>query len=50
MRLTVHPFLMFDGKAEEAMNLYVSVFPSAQILDIARYGQGSPTATGSHGN
>jgi predicted 3-demethylubiquinone-9 3-methyltransferase (glyoxalase superfamily) len=29
---------MFDGKAEEAMNYYVSVFDRAEILSIHRYG------------
>lgn len=27
-------FLMFDGKAEEAMNYYVSVFDQAEIVSI----------------
>jgi predicted 3-demethylubiquinone-9 3-methyltransferase (glyoxalase superfamily) len=31
-------FLMFDGKAEEAMNYYVSVFEQAEIVSIHRYG------------
>lgn len=31
-------FLMFDGKAEEAMHYYVSVFDRAEILSIHRYG------------
>ena len=31
-------FLMFDGKAEEAMNYYVSVFDQAEIVSIQRYG------------
>jgi predicted 3-demethylubiquinone-9 3-methyltransferase (glyoxalase superfamily) len=30
-------FLMFDGKAEEAMNYYVSVFDQAEIVSIHRY-------------
>jgi predicted 3-demethylubiquinone-9 3-methyltransferase (glyoxalase superfamily) len=29
---------MFSGKAEEAMNYYVSVFEQAEILSIQRYG------------
>ncbi|RDW16200.1 VOC family protein [Oceanobacillus chungangensis] len=33
----VHPFLMFEGKAEEAMNLYTSVFDDAKIITIRRY-------------
>jgi len=31
-------FLMFDGQAEEAMDLYVSLFDDAEILSITRYG------------
>ena len=31
-------FLMFDGKAEEAMNFYTSLFEQSEILSIARYG------------
>jgi predicted 3-demethylubiquinone-9 3-methyltransferase (glyoxalase superfamily) len=31
-------FLMFEGKAEEAMNFYTSVFDDAQITSISRYG------------
>lgn len=31
-------FLMFDGKAEEAMNYYVSVFDRAEIVSVYRYG------------
>lgn len=30
-------FLMFEGKAEEAMHYYVSVFDRAEILSIHRY-------------
>jgi predicted 3-demethylubiquinone-9 3-methyltransferase (glyoxalase superfamily) len=29
--------LMFDGKAEEAMNFYTSLFSHSQITDILRY-------------
>ena len=30
--------LMFDGNAEEAMNLYASLFKQSEILSITRYG------------
>jgi predicted 3-demethylubiquinone-9 3-methyltransferase (glyoxalase superfamily) len=36
MSATVRPFLMFEGRAEEAMNFYVSLFPDGKIADIAR--------------
>jgi len=45
--VTVHPFLMFEGKAEEAMNFYFSLFPAAKILDIKRYGPNQPGPEGS---
>ena len=45
--LNIRPFLMFEGKAEEAMNFYLSLFSQAKILDIQRYGANSPGAEGS---
>ena len=39
-------FLMFDGQAEEAMDLYVSLFDDAEILSITRYGPDGPGAEG----
>ena len=36
----VTPFLMFEGRAEEAMNFYVSLFADSEIRDISRYGSG----------
>jgi predicted 3-demethylubiquinone-9 3-methyltransferase (glyoxalase superfamily) len=47
MSTTVRPFLMFEGKAEEAMNFYVSLFAGSKINDIVRYGPGGPGAAGS---
>ncbi len=44
---SVTPFLMFEGNAEAAMTLYVSVFPGAAILEIVRFGAGEPGAEGS---
>jgi predicted 3-demethylubiquinone-9 3-methyltransferase (glyoxalase superfamily) len=38
MARAVTPFLMFDGDAERAMELYVSLFDDAEILQIERYG------------
>jgi predicted 3-demethylubiquinone-9 3-methyltransferase (glyoxalase superfamily) len=45
--LTVEPFLMFEGKAEEAMNFYVALFPGASVLDVKRYGANQRGAEGS---
>ncbi|MBA2677366.1 MAG: VOC family protein [Ktedonobacteraceae bacterium] len=33
----IKTFLMFEGKAEEAMNYYLSVFDRSEILTINRY-------------
>src|SRR5215469_17127667 len=43
----VRPFLMFEGQAEEAMNLYVSLFPNARVLEIVRCGPNQPGPEGS---
>lgn len=43
----VTTFLMFEGRAEEAMNFYTSLFPDSAILDISRYGAEGPGAEGS---
>ncbi|MEJ2711384.1 MAG: VOC family protein [Anaerolineales bacterium] len=40
-------FLMFAGRAEEAMNFYISLFEGSQILDITRYGADQAGAEGS---
>jgi predicted 3-demethylubiquinone-9 3-methyltransferase (glyoxalase superfamily) len=39
--------LMFDGVAEEAMTFYTSVFKSAAIQHVERYGPGEPGKEGS---
>jgi predicted 3-demethylubiquinone-9 3-methyltransferase (glyoxalase superfamily) len=35
------PFLWFDGKAEEAMKLYTSLFPNSFIKQSKKWGEGS---------
>jgi predicted 3-demethylubiquinone-9 3-methyltransferase (glyoxalase superfamily) len=42
----VTPFLWFDGKAEEAMNLYVSLFKDARIVELHRAGDNGPVMSG----
>jgi len=42
----VTPFLWFDGKAEEAMNLYVSLFKNARIVELHRAGDSGPVMSG----
>jgi len=39
--------LWFDGRAEEAANFYVSIFPNSKILKTARYPEGAPGPAGS---
>ncbi|MEP6835854.1 MAG: VOC family protein [Gemmatimonas sp.] len=43
----ITPFLWFDGNAEDAMNLYVSVFKDAKIGSVSRYGAAGPGPAGS---
>jgi predicted 3-demethylubiquinone-9 3-methyltransferase (glyoxalase superfamily) len=38
----ITPFLWFDGKAEEAMNFYVSIFKNSKVGRVTRYGEGGP--------
>jgi predicted 3-demethylubiquinone-9 3-methyltransferase (glyoxalase superfamily) len=42
----ITPFLWFDGKAEEAMNFYTSIFKNSKVLNIMRYGEAGPGAKG----
>jgi predicted 3-demethylubiquinone-9 3-methyltransferase (glyoxalase superfamily) len=42
----ITPFLWFDGKAEEAMNFYTSIFKNSKIGDIRRYGEAGPGPKG----
>nr|WP_116191734.1 VOC family protein [Paenibacillus taihuensis] len=40
-------FLMFEGKAEEAMNYYLSVFDQSEIVSMRKYGAGELGPEGS---
>ena len=46
MAASVTTFLMFEGKAEEAMTFYTSLFKDAEVLAIERYGAGEPGREG----
>jgi predicted 3-demethylubiquinone-9 3-methyltransferase (glyoxalase superfamily) len=46
MMQKITPFLWFDGKAEEAMKLYTSVFKNSKITKIDYWGKGSPFPEG----
>ena len=43
----ITPCLWFDGRAEEAVKFYTSIFRSSKIGDIARYGEVGPGEKGS---
>ncbi|MGC9469791.1 MAG: VOC family protein [Anaerolineae bacterium] len=47
MTKNVTPFLMFEGDAEAAMNLYVSAFSDATIQHLERFGPDESGAEGS---
>ncbi|MFG2294409.1 VOC family protein [Streptomyces sp. NPDC048603] len=40
-------FLMFEGRAEEAMTFYTSLFDDGQVIDVTRHGPDGPGADGS---
>jgi len=42
----ITPFLWFDNNAEGALNLYLSTFKNAKVLDESRYGPGAPMPEG----
>jgi predicted 3-demethylubiquinone-9 3-methyltransferase (glyoxalase superfamily) len=43
---TVTPFLMFEGRAEEAMDRYVAAIPGSHVLLLERHGANGPGAEG----
>ena len=43
----ITPFLWYDNNAEEAVNLYLSVFKNSKITKVARYGDAGPGPKGS---
>jgi predicted 3-demethylubiquinone-9 3-methyltransferase (glyoxalase superfamily) len=43
----ITPCLWFDGKAEEAMNFYMSIFKAGKIVNIMRFGEAGPGPAGS---
>jgi predicted 3-demethylubiquinone-9 3-methyltransferase (glyoxalase superfamily) len=40
--MKARPFLMFEGRAEQAMTFYVSLFPDIQLLNLERFGPDGP--------
>ena len=47
MQKKITTFLTYDGQAEEAMNLYTSVFPNSKVTSTRRYGEAGPGEAGS---
>jgi len=43
---TITPFLWFDGRLEEAVSFYASVFPGVRVLESQLYGEGMPGPAG----
>ena len=46
-RMHIYPFLMFEGKAGEALEFYLQLFPSARIDHMEVYGADGPGPEGS---
>lgn len=42
----ITPFLWFDGKAEEAMRFYTSIFEDSKVGSVTRYGEAGPGPKG----
>jgi predicted 3-demethylubiquinone-9 3-methyltransferase (glyoxalase superfamily) len=42
----ISPFLWFDNQAEEAVELYTSVFPRSKVTQVQRHGAGGPGPEG----
>jgi predicted 3-demethylubiquinone-9 3-methyltransferase (glyoxalase superfamily) len=43
---TITTYLWFDGNAEEAVELYTSIFPRSKVTKVARWGEGGPGPAG----
>ena len=43
---SIKTFLWFDNQAEEAVNLYMSLFENSKIISMARYGEAGPGPAG----
>lgn len=44
MTKSVTPFLMFEGKAQEAMDFYVELFPNSRVLEVQKFGDANSSA------
>lgn len=46
MSVTVRPFLMFEGRASEAIELWTSLIPGSSVGKVTRYGPEGPGKEG----
>lgn len=46
MKTKISPFLMFTGRAEEALNFYISLFEDSHVISMRKYGPGEAGAEG----
>jgi predicted 3-demethylubiquinone-9 3-methyltransferase (glyoxalase superfamily) len=46
MGMTLSPFLMFEGQAGEALELYAQAFEDVEATDVRRYGEDGAGAAG----
>ncbi|WMT90728.1 VOC family protein [Pelagibacterium sp. H642] len=46
MAKSVTPFLMFEGKAQEALDLYMRVLPDSEVVSMQKYGPEGPGPEG----
>ena len=46
MKQKITTFLTFDGDAEEAVDLYTSVFPNSRVREVTHYGEAGPRDAG----
>src|SRR5262249_58121442 len=47
MTQKISPCLWFDGKAEEAMKFYLSIFKQGKVTNVMHYGEAGPGPKGS---
>jgi len=43
---TIRPFLWFNDQAEDALDLYTTVFGDSVVIEVSRYPEGSPGPAG----
>lgn len=46
MARSITPFLMFEGRGNEALDFYMSLFPDSEIVSMQKYGPEGPGKEG----